>query len=93
MSLKSPYGDYTDTLGLRNSHDKTFPIGIAYSSRVFVCDNLAFMGDHVIRRKHTAKAKRELTKRASRGIEECWQSSTFFFCHDRSHGKSPSTEP
>ena len=22
MSLKSPYGDYTDTLGLRNSHDK-----------------------------------------------------------------------
>src|SRR6185312_16820177 len=30
MTLKSPYADYTDTLGLRNSHDKTFPIGIAY---------------------------------------------------------------
>jgi len=60
MSLRSPYGDYTDTLGLRNSHDKVFPIGIAFGSRVFVCDNLAFIGDHVIRRKHTVKAKREL---------------------------------
>jgi hypothetical protein len=47
-------------LGLRNSHDKSFPIGIAIGNRVFVCDNLAFIGDHVIRRKHTIKAKREL---------------------------------
>jgi hypothetical protein len=60
FSLKSPYGDYTDLLGLRNSHDKSFPIGIAFGSRVFVCDNLAFIGEHVIRRKHTVKAKREL---------------------------------
>jgi hypothetical protein len=60
FSLRSPYGDYTDTLGLRNSHDKTFPIGIAFGSRVFVCDNLAFIGEHVIKRKHTSKAKREL---------------------------------
>lgn len=60
LSLRSPYGEYTDTLGLRNSHDKTFPIGIAFGSRVFVCDNLAFIGEHVIRRKHTIKAKREL---------------------------------
>lgn len=60
FSLRSPYGDYTDTVGLRNSHDKSFPIGIAFGSRVFVCDNLAFIGDHVIRRKHTVKAKREL---------------------------------
>ena len=60
LSLRSSYGDYTDTVGLRNSHDKTFPIGISFGSRVFVCDNLAFLGDHVIRRKHTAKAKRDL---------------------------------
>jgi hypothetical protein len=53
MSLRSPYGEYTDTVGLRNSHDKTFPIGLAFGSKVFVCDNLAFVGDHVIRRKHT----------------------------------------
>ena len=60
MTLRSPYGDYGDVVGLRNSHDKSFPIGIAFGSRVFVCDNMAFVGDHVIRRKHTAKAKREL---------------------------------
>ncbi|TCU78880.1 uncharacterized protein DUF932 [Bradyrhizobium sp. R2.2-H] len=60
MCLRSPHGDYTDMLGLRNSHDKSLPIGIAFGSRVFVCDNLAFAADHVIRRKHTVKAKREL---------------------------------
>lgn len=60
LSLKSEYGDYTDTVGLRNSHDKKFPIGISFGSRVFVCDNLAFNGDHVIKRKHTANAKRDL---------------------------------
>ena len=27
---------------------------------MFVCDNTAFVADHVIRRKHTLKAKREL---------------------------------
>ncbi len=60
LSLRSPYGNYTDTVGLRNSHDKSFPIGIAFGSCVFVCDNLAFIGDHIIKRKHTVKAKREL---------------------------------
>ena len=60
MTLRSPYGDYADTLGLRNSHDKSLPIGIAFGSRVFVCDNTAFIGDHVIKRKHTVRAKREL---------------------------------
>jgi Domain of unknown function (DUF932) len=60
LSLRSPYSEYGDTLGLRNSHDKSFPIGIAFGSRCFVCDNLAFIGDHVIRRKHTVKARREL---------------------------------
>jgi hypothetical protein len=60
MCLRGPYGDYTDMLGLRNSHDKSLPIGIAFGSRVFVCDNLAFSADHVIKRKHTVRAKREL---------------------------------
>lgn len=60
LSLRSEYGDYADTVGLRNSHDKHFPIGISFGSRVFVCDNLAFSGDHVIKRRHTANAKRDL---------------------------------
>src|SRR5882672_7993093 len=42
MTLKSPYHSYTDTLGLRNSHDKSFPIGIAFGAKTFVCSNLSF---------------------------------------------------
>lgn len=60
LSLKSPYTGYEDTVGLRNSHDRKFPVGISFGSRVFVCDNLAFSGDHVIKRKHTANARRDL---------------------------------
>src|SRR5205085_8861631 len=30
MTLRSPYGNYGDVVGLRNSHDKSFPIGIAF---------------------------------------------------------------
>ena len=69
LSLRSPYGDYTDMVGLRNSHKKQFPIGIAIGSRVFVCDNLAFHADHVIRRKHTTNAKRDLPGLVSEVIE------------------------
>lgn len=60
MTLKSKYGGYEDTVGLRNSHDKRFPIGISMGAHVFVCDNLSFMAEHVIKRKHTANAKRDL---------------------------------
>jgi hypothetical protein len=60
LTLRSPYGDYSDTLGLRNSHDKSLPIGIGFGSRVFVCDNLAFNADIVIKRKHTVNAKHDL---------------------------------
>jgi hypothetical protein len=48
LELRSPYTGYTDTCGLRNSHDKTFPIGISWGSKVFVCSNLAFIGEHVM---------------------------------------------
>lgn len=33
------------TLGVRNSHDKTFRLAITVGYRVFVCENLAFSGD------------------------------------------------
>lgn len=69
LSLKSTYGDYTDMIGLRNSHDKHFPIGIAFGSRVFVCDNMAFSADHVVKRKHTARARHELPALISEIVE------------------------
>jgi hypothetical protein len=41
-------------IGCRNSHDKTFSMGLTVGYRVFVCDNLAFHGDFTpVTRKHT----------------------------------------
>lgn len=41
-------------IGLRNSHDKSFSLGIVAGYRVFVCDNLAFHGSFTaLAKKHT----------------------------------------
>jgi hypothetical protein len=40
-------------VGVRNSFDKSFPLGFAAGSRVFVCDNLAFSSELMIAHKHT----------------------------------------
>ncbi len=45
--------DYGVALGLRGSHDQTLPRGLSIGSRVFVCDNLSFAGEHVMNTKHT----------------------------------------
>lgn len=42
-------------LGLRNSHDKTFALGIIVGFRTFVCDNLAFRGEFVAVSKRHSK--------------------------------------
>ncbi len=41
------------SVGIRNSTDRSFPLGFAAGSRVFVCDNLAFSAELLVRRKHT----------------------------------------
>jgi hypothetical protein len=43
LSLRSAYGGYEDTVGLRNSHDK-FPVGISYGARVFGYELRHFLG-------------------------------------------------
>jgi hypothetical protein len=40
-------------IGVRNSFDKSFPLGFAAGSRVFVCSNLAFRSELIVSRKHT----------------------------------------
>jgi hypothetical protein len=40
-------------VGVRNSTDKSFPLGFAAGSRVFCCDNLAFRAELLVRKKHT----------------------------------------
>jgi len=60
LCLKSEYTGYEDMVALRNSNDRTFPVSIGFGSRVFCCDNMALVADHVIKRKHTANLKRDL---------------------------------
>jgi hypothetical protein len=49
-------------LGLRNSHDKTFPAGIAAGMTVLICDNLSFSGEVKLARKHTRFITRDLPR-------------------------------
>lgn len=54
MEIDVDYSGVRLALGLRNSHDKSFSLGVTAGYRVFVCDNLAFSGDFTpVSRKHT----------------------------------------
>src|SRR3954468_18746666 len=56
------HDDYAIVIGLRNSHDKSFPASIAMGSAVFVCDNLAFSAEVTIARRHTRYIERDLPR-------------------------------
>lgn len=43
----------TLAVAVRNSHDKTFPIGLVAGSRVFCCDNLAMSSEIYVSKRHT----------------------------------------
>lgn len=60
--------DYALTIGIRNSHDKSFAAGAALGSKVFVCDNLAFSGEITFARKHTVNIVRDLPQLVSAAI-------------------------
>lgn len=60
FSLKSTYTDYEDTVICRGANDKAWPIGVGFGSRCFCCDNMAFIADHQVKRRHTANLKRDL---------------------------------
>lgn len=62
--------DHALVVGLRNSHDKSFPVKLACGSRVFVCDNLAFSGEVTVTRRHTAHVHRALPGLIVRAIGE-----------------------
>ena len=56
------HDDYGLVIGLRNSHDKSFPAAIALGSAAFVCDNLAFSAEVTIARRHTRFIERDLPR-------------------------------
>ena len=45
MTVNVEHSGVRLALGIRNSHDKTFSLGITVGFKVFVCDNLMFNGD------------------------------------------------
>lgn len=55
-------------VGVRNSHDKSFPAGLALGASVFACDNLSFYGEVKLARKHTAYIRRDLPQFVNRAV-------------------------
>ncbi len=45
--------DFSLAMGVRNSIDKSMPVGLAAGANVLVCDNDSFSAEVVIKRKHT----------------------------------------
>lgn len=43
----------TLSVGVRNSTDQSLPLGFCAGNRVFVCDNLSFSSELIVKRKHT----------------------------------------
>lgn len=71
LDLAVPVADGTTlAVGIRNSTDKTFPLGFCAGSRVFVCDNLAFRSELLVTRKHTMHGR----VRFQEGIAQAVQS-------------------
>lgn len=60
--------DYATVVGVRNSHDKSFPVSFCLGSRVFVCDNLAFSAEVVVKTKHTRLVLDRLPRLVNEGI-------------------------
>jgi hypothetical protein len=54
LDLYAPVGPGVSlAVGVRNSIDKTLPLGFCAGNRVFVCDNLSFSAELLVNRKHT----------------------------------------
>ena len=68
LQLETDALDHAIIVGVRNSHDKTFPAAIAAGSGVFVCDNLAFSGEIKISRRHTKYILRDLPRVTHRAV-------------------------
>lgn len=62
--------DYATVIGLRNSHDKSFPVSFCLGSRVFVCDNLAFSSEVVVRTKHSRYVLDRLPRLVNEGVAQ-----------------------
>ncbi|MDD5699052.1 MAG: DUF932 domain-containing protein [Victivallaceae bacterium] len=52
---RSSSTEWSRCIGLRNSHDQSFAVGLTAGISVTVCSNLAFGGSMVLKRRHTSR--------------------------------------
>jgi hypothetical protein len=67
--------EYAYVVGLRNSHDQSFPAGLVVGANCFICDNLSFNGEIKIARRHTSRIREDLpilTTRAVGMLSDKW---------------------
>jgi hypothetical protein len=67
-AVKAQSLDWGLTVGLRNTHDKSYALGVVGGDNTFVCDNLHFSGEINIARKHTRQIHRDFPGLISRAI-------------------------
>jgi hypothetical protein len=69
LTLRAPIAEGVSlAVGIRNSVDKTFPLGFAAGSRVFCCDNLAFRSELLVHRKHTTHGEARFAADIAQGV-------------------------
>lgn len=68
VALNLEHGGIRLAIAIRNSHDKSFSLGIVAGYRVFCCDNLAFQGEFsALTKKHTKNV--DLTEVVAMGVD------------------------
>ena len=60
-------------VGIRNSTDKSLPIGFTAGNRVFVCDNLAFASEILVVRKHTRFGETRFNQAIAASVQQLHQ--------------------
>jgi hypothetical protein len=71
FSVDHPNRTSTDrgcVVGIRNSHDKTFPAGLCAGDAPFVCDNLIFTNTIKLARRHTRNILNDLDFTINRAL-------------------------
>lgn len=69
LELDATFLDCRFSIGIRNAHDKSMRLGLVAGYRVFVCDNMAFIGDYKpLLAKHSKHF--DLTESISIGVDK-----------------------
>jgi len=63
-------------VGIRNSFDRSLPLGFVAGSKVFVCDNLQFRSELIVARKHTRHGAQRFQSAICQAIQSLVQFRT-----------------